>query len=616
MVHPAHTSNPTGARRGLPALLAGVLALASCGSVTLFSEDPSAPKDRASRFDRSVSELDLALTDTSSLLEQVHRGTERAPAIWDARRRDTVRRAVIESARRRLEREFAPGRLDEARATTSRILTDDLEQLAAARDVEQLHRPSPWSGLLVEAPSVLLREHRRSNVTDLEQWSAALGALAVEEDFAVYRPSDVPSARDVAVAADLGAFLDRIAQATGSGGAPDPRLGALDAAEGDLSGFRSSASTPIAPPPELGAALRRRYLDAASDAAIVEVFGASSWEPLRGAARDRWLEPLQQAAGMEASTERLADIARAQVERLTLELARTAELIEEEETSLPAARLALRTLRSGERPFPGSERPPRSPELLWSEAKKRLTELVAGAPEAEVQVAVAEFFERPVGRWSPFVPGNFAPQGDPRARAPLYLAAPTDAAFMPPWLREAESWRNGVPGRAVVDAYRRAATTVPPIVRWRTREAFEEGWGLYAVEAAASSDLLSEIDGGFGRIAQELCAFAAMLTDLGVYGEGWSKEQAMDFLLEATPLPEAAAEQLVIRCFSHPGRTALPAIGLLRFRALRRGVEAALGGRFDLASFHAALLEGGPVPMAEIDLRIQAWLRRGAPGPL
>ena len=319
---------------------------------------------------------------------------------------------------------------------------------------------------------------------------------------------------------------------------------------------------------------------------------------------------------MEASTERLADIARAQVERLTLELARTAELIEEEETSLPAARLALRTLRSGERPFPGSERPPRSPELLWSEAKKRLTELVAGAPEAEVQVAVAEFFERPVGRWSPFVPGNFAPQGDPRARAPLYLAAPTDAAFMPPWLREAESWRNGVPGRAVVDAYRRAATTVPPIVRWRTREAFEEGWGLYAVEAAASSDLLSEIDGGFGRIAQELCAFAAMLTDLGVYGEGWSKEQAMDFLLEATPLPEAAAEQLVIRCFSHPGRTALPAIGLLRFRALRRGVEAALGGRFDLASFHAALLEGGPVPMAEIDLRIQAWLRRGAPGPL
>ena len=157
---------------------------------------------------------------------------------------------------------------------------------------------------------------------------------------------------------------------------------------------------------------------------------------------------------------------------------------------------------------------------------------------------------------------------------------------------------------------------MPELVRWKTREAFEEGWGLYAVQAAAEAALLTEVDGGFGRIAQELCAFAAMLADLGVNHEGWSHEQTVAFLTEVTPLPEAAAEVLAVRCFAHPGRVALPAIGLLRFRALRRGVEAALGGRFDPASFHAALLEGGPVPMGEIDLRIQGWLGRGAPGAL
>lgn len=616
MVHPAHTSNPTDARRGPSALIAGILALASCGSVTLFSEDPSAPKDRASRFDRFVSELDLALTDTSSLIEQVQRGTDRAPTAWDAERRDTVRRAVIESARRRLDREFAPGRLDEARAATSRILIDDLDRLAAARGGASVRRPSPWSGLLVEAPSVLLREHRRSNVADLEQWQAALRTLAVETDFATYRPSDVPSARDVAVAADLGAFLSRLAQATGLGGFPDPLLGPLDLAAGDLNGFRAASLTPKEDPSELGLALQRRYVTAAGEAAIIEVFGATSWEPLVGEARDRWLAPLQLAAGMDASTERLSTIARTQLERLTLELARTAKLIEEGETSVTAARLALRDLRSGERPFPASERLPRRPELLWSEANKRLPEMILGAPQVEVDASSAESFERPRGRWSPLVPGNLAPPGDPRARAPHYLFAPEDADFMPSWLREAEAWRYGVPGRAVVDAYRRAAVEVPPIVRWRTREAFEEGWGLYAVEAAARSGLLTEIDGGFSRVAQELCAFAAMLADLGIYGEGWSEEQALAYLLEATPLPEAAARQVVIRCFSHPGRAALPAIGLLRFRSLRRGVEAALGGRFDPAAFHAALLEGGPVPMPEIDLRIQSWLRRGAPGSM
>ena len=118
---------------------------------------------------------------------------------------------------------------------------------------------------------------------------------------------------------------------------------------------------------------------------------------------------------------------------------------------------------------------------------------------------------------------------------------------------------------------------------------------------------------GFGRIAQELCAFAAMLTDLGVNEEGWSHDQAVEFLLEVTPLPEAAAEHTTMGCFAHPGRSAMPAMGLLRLRALRRGAEGALDQRFDAAAFHAALLRGGPIPMTEVDGRIQRWLEQGAP---
>ena len=53
---------------------------------------------------------------------------------------------------------------------------------------------------------------------------------------------------------------------------------------------------------------------------------------------------------------------------------------------------------------------------------------------------------------------------------------------------------------------------------------------------------------------------------------------------------------------------ALPSIGLLRIRALRRGVEAALQDDFVLADFHGALLRGGPIPVGEMDERIQSWL--------
>lgn len=619
MLHPAHTSNSS-FTLGVLGLLDATLSLGACGSVAIFSEDPGVPRDRASRFDRFVSELDLALTDTAPLLDQVRRGSEDAGVVWDAGRKDALRRAVIERARRQLDREFAPGRLDEARAVTSRVLAGDLELLAAARADGTALSPTPWRGLLVEAPSVLDRESGRSNSADLDRWQGALRTLAVEEDFTRWPIQEAPSARQAALAARTGALLAALAGSVGLGGSTDPLLGPLDAADNDLTPFPSRASSSVATEArsELGTALQRRYATAASDAAIEDrPFGsASSWEALEGSTRERWLAPLQAAAGMEASAERLSDIARAELDRLTLDLARAANLTGEEAVAPSSARLALRALRSSERPVPGSDRPERSPELLWAEARKRLGELIAAPPEVAISADVAAFFERPFGRWSTFVPGNLVPLDDPRARAPLYLAAAPEADFLPRYLREAEAWRDGIPGRAVIDAYRRAATEVPPIVRRTTRAAFEEGWGLYAVDAAATAGLLNEIDGGFGRIAQELCAFAALLVDLGLQEDGWSQEQAVAFLLDSTPLPEVAAAQLAVRCLAHPGRAALPAIGLLRFRALRRGVEAALGDRFDLASFHAALLEGGPVPMGEIDLRIQRWLRRGAPGPL
>ena len=623
MVHPAHTSNPTFAALIPGAVASLTLGLAACGSVGLFSEVPGVPRDRASRFDRFVSELDLALTDTAPLLEQVRRGSEggqgqevrRGSDVQSANRRDAVRRAVIESGSRRLDREFAPGRLDESRATTSSILIGDLAHLAAQRERAGGRPTTPWSGPLIEAPSVLLREQRRSTIADVDRWEEALRALAAEEGTAVSGPSDSPSARDGAVAASSRVLLEALAGSVGPGGVTDPLLGPLNAAVAQLNGLLLSIVTLDAGRSELGVALQRRYATATSDATIDEVFGASSWEALEGPARERWLAPLQEAAGMEASTERLSTIARSELDRLTLELARAADLVDEGETSPSAARLALRALRSGESTPPGSERPVREPELLWSEARKRLGELIADHPPTPIDAAVAEPFERPFGRWSPFVPGNLAPADDPRARTPLYLAAPPEADFLPRWLREAEAWREGVPGRAVADAYRRSARDVPPMTRRRTREAFEEGWGLYAIGAAVDAGALNEIDRGFGRVAQELCAFAAMLTDLGVYGDGWSREQAAAFLIEVTPLPAVSIDQLVIRSFAQPGRVALPAIGLLRFRALRRGVEAALGDGFDLASFHAALLNGGPVPMSQVDPRIQRWLKRGAPGP-
>ena len=113
-------------------------------------------------------------------------------------------------------------------------------------------------------------------------------------------------------------------------------------------------------------------------------------------------------------------------------------------------------------------------------------------------------------------------------------------------------------------------------------------------------------DGGFGVAAQELVAFVGLAVDVGLHDRGWSHRQAIDAVLQWTPLPEFAAKELVLRSICDPGRVALPAIGLLRFRTLRTTVTELLGDAFDTAGFHAALLEGGPIVL---DARIDRWLQ-------
>ncbi|MEE2941647.1 MAG: DUF885 family protein, partial [Planctomycetota bacterium] len=215
----------------------------------------------------------------------------------------------------------------------------------------------------------------------------------------------------------------------------------------------------------------------------------------------------------------------------------------------------------------------------------------------------------------PFVRGDLTPAADPAARGAVYLAPRGRDPSVPPWLHDAEALRHGIPGEALLDAFRRAATTTPLHLRVTPREAFSEGWGLYAAATCAEEGGVALGDGGFGVAAQELAAFVALAVDVGLHDRGWSHRQALDAVLQWTPLPEFAAKELVLRSICDPGRVALPAIGLLRFRALRTAIAELLGDDFDAAGFHAALLEGGPIPMGELDARVDRWLQRRRRAP-
>jgi len=111
-----------------------------------------------------------------------------------------------------------------------------------------------------------------------------------------------------------------------------------------------------------------------------------------------------------------------------------------------------------------------------------------------------------------------------------------------------------------------------------------------------------------GRLSYEMWRACRLVVDTGIHAKGWSKQQAIDFMLANTALSRANIEAEVNRYISWPGQALGYKIGELKIRELRARAEAALGPKFDLRGFHDAVLGGGAVPLDVLESEIDTWI--------
>ena len=618
-------------------LVAVTTGLCACGAVPFLDRDPSLPRDRASRFDRFVDEVQLSLGDTATPLEWAQQkalwarsenegeSTARRRTFRRDGRRKQLLRQNLERHLLRLEDEFPPTRLGAERGATARILSQDLRRALDLADADDVATASPalpprvpsvWSGPWTESPSILLREHPARTAEQLRDWLGAIQWMADSDDgfpdLSAEAFEDAYGPRGTLVAKALFADVSRRQASTGSGLASDPFMGPLAEARAALSPPERARLAGFDEGP-LQRALRAKtndWFSAVRDLqrALDGRNGARTVTYLTGSARDRWIRRLRDAAGPTSSAADLNIIARAEVVRLTIELGESLGL--EDPSDLEATRTAFAQIRSGSRVIPGANLPVRSPSELEGLLAAGTGRFVAAPPPVLLASAEARTFERPHGRGKPVVPGDLRPVTDPVARPSLYLRPSPEDATIPRWLWEAEAIRYGNRGEALADAYRRAAVDQPLYLRAAVREIFESAWGLYATaEVFRGGDLL-EVDRGFGWRVQELSAFAAVIVDLGMHDRGWSHRQALDAFLEMTPLSEPAAREVILRSICEPGRDASAGLALTLIRDLRFAAKELQGEDFRADLFHAALLTGGPIPMSEVQGRIEASLAR------
>lgn len=167
---------------------------------------------------------------------------------------------------------------------------------------------------------------------------------------------------------------------------------------------------------------------------------------------------------------------------------------------------------------------------------------------------------------------------------------------------------EAVPGHHHQNAIALEMENVPEFRKDLYFSAFGEGWALYAEKLGVEMGIYRTPYEHFGRLSYEMWRACRLVIDTGIHSQGWTRQQALDFMAANTSLSEGNIRAEIDRYISWPGQALAYKLGELRIRQMRNEAERLLGENFDLREFHDILLQNGALPMAMLETRVERYI--------
>ena len=185
----------------------------------------------------------------------------------------------------------------------------------------------------------------------------------------------------------------------------------------------------------------------------------------------------------------------------------------------------------------------------------------------------------------------------------------------PSYLHVPLALHEGWPGHLMHIALMQEMTELPAFRRanFTKYSAFLEGWALYCETLGIDMGLYETPHQHYGRLDMEMWRACRLVVDTGIHINGWSREQATDYMQAHLSLSRATIEGEVDRYIAMPAQALGYQIGNLKFRELRARAEARLAARFDIRAYHDHLMAAGPVTLPLLEEVVDDWLNRQAP---
>jgi uncharacterized protein (DUF885 family) len=171
---------------------------------------------------------------------------------------------------------------------------------------------------------------------------------------------------------------------------------------------------------------------------------------------------------------------------------------------------------------------------------------------------------------------------------------------------------EGAPGHHFQISLAQEDESLPVFQRFDGNTAFVEGWALYAETLGYEMGFYEDPGQHWGTLDDEMLRAMRLVVDTGLHTKGWSRDQAIDYMLANSGMGRSDATAEVERYIAIPGQALAYKIGAITFQRLRRKAEAALGARFDIRAFHEQVLGSGAIPLPILEAKIDRWI--GAQG--
>ncbi len=188
-----------------------------------------------------------------------------------------------------------------------------------------------------------------------------------------------------------------------------------------------------------------------------------------------------------------------------------------------------------------------------------------------------------------------------------YFLSTGDLSAEPLYSLEALTLHEGVPGHHLQGALS-LELDLPEFRKTLYHGAYGEGWGLYSEWLGKEMGFYQDPYSDFGRLTYEAWRATRLVVDTGMHAFGWSRQQALDYMLDHTAASRVEADREIDRYITWPAQALSYKIGELEIRKLRSMAEAELGTDFDLRGFHDTVVGNGSLPIEVLQDLVAEWV--------